>query len=122
MPCQYACIEARTRGFVSGESGQRGCLWPRVWSLSDRDSAFGGLVLLARFENAKQVEILVLRHRLASREGRLRGPGWTGRTGRCWPRRPDCCRASCAAGGWSPRARCSGGTDSWPDIGACGAQ
>ena len=44
------------------------------------------LVLLGRSSASKHAELLVLRHEVAVLPGAIRGPGWTGPTGRCWPR------------------------------------
>ncbi len=46
----------------------------------------GWLVLLARSSASKDAELLVLRHEVAVLRRTIRGPGWTGLTGRSSPR------------------------------------
>ena len=46
----------------------------------------GWLVLLSRSSAGKDAELLVLRHEVAVLRRGNPGRGWTGRTGRSWPR------------------------------------
>ena len=46
---------------------------------------FGWLVLLGRSEQAKEAEILVLRHESPCFAGKSHDPRWAGRTGRYSP-------------------------------------
>ena len=71
------------------------------------------LVLLARGDAAKDLELLVLRHQLAVLAARPHVPGWSPLTGRCWPRSAGCyLEAVGRVSSCSPR-RYYAGTGGW---------
>jgi hypothetical protein len=51
------------------------------------------VVLLARGQRTKELEILVLRHELSILRRQVSGRGSSRVTGSCWPRSVGCCHA-----------------------------
>ena len=67
------------------------------------------LVLLARGDAAKDLEILVLRHQLVVLRRQTHVPGSSQLTGHSWPRSAGCClEAAGRASLSSPRRYCAG--------------
>ena len=71
------------------------------------------LVLLARGDAAKDLEILVLRHQLAVLRARPHDPGSNLPTARCSPRSAVRCPGPAGRASWSGRRRCWAGTGGW---------
>jgi hypothetical protein len=71
------------------------------------------LVLLARGDAAKDLEILVLRHQLTVLRRQTHDPGWNPPTVPCSPRSAGCCREPAGRGSSSNPTPCCAGTVGW---------
>jgi hypothetical protein len=71
------------------------------------------LVLLARGDAAKDLEILVLRHQLTSSAARCHDPSWNPPTARCAPRSAERCHAPLVVLPRHPGPRCCAGIAAW---------